>query len=116
MKPIDFDWKQGTTSIVWETPICGIVRFHVQGDMDERPKYRGVVFLKRSPKSDTAQKFIDMLQRLNAGRDCEFKAMVCYPKPEPAEHKNVKGKLKSMGLRVFSRRLREDGTVQIKYF
>ena len=99
MKPIEFHWKVGTTSIVWEEPTCGIVRFHVPGDTDDHPKYRGVCFVKIT------------------GDTYEFKAMVMRDgKPATkAEHKSVKSYLESMGLRGISRRLK-NGKVIIKNY
>lgn len=76
MKPIEFDWKEGTTSVTWESPNCGIVRFHEPGDTDDQPKYRGVVFVKVDSRWTWLEKVIWVLQQINLGKYYEFKAMV----------------------------------------
>jgi hypothetical protein len=117
MKPIEFDWKKDTTSIVWEEPTCGIIRFHVPGDANEHPQYRGVCFVKIGYRSSLMQRFIRFLQKLNLGGHAEFKAMVTKD-GMPAtkiEHRNMKNLLSDMGFELVSRRLK-NGKVIIKRY
>jgi len=117
MKPIEFDWKKDTTSIVWEEPSCGIIRFHVPGDADEHPRYRGVCFVKISYRSYLAQRFICFLQKLNRGKYAEFKGMVTKD-GSPAtkiEHRNMKNLLSEMGFELVSRRLKNGKVIVKKY-
>ena len=117
MKPIEFDWKEGTTSIVWEEPSCGIIRFHVPGDTDQHPEYRGVCFIKIGYKSYIAYRIIRYLQKLNLGNQAEFKGMVTKD-GMPAtklEHRNMKNLLAEMGIETISRRLK-GGRVIVKRY
>lgn len=95
LEPIEFDWKEGTASVVWESPTIGLVRFHNPDDESETPLYRGVCLIKVT------------------WGEYEFKALTCKPTKE--EHKAVRGYLESLGLRGFSRRVK-DGKVVVKRY
>lgn len=96
-EPIAFDWKEGTASIVWESPTVGLVRFHDPNDTSEYPDYRGVCIVKVT------------------GDKAEFKGMKCDPGPTKEEHVAIKTYLKSKGLSLFSRRTRDGKVVTKKY-
>ena len=119
MKPIEFDWKEGTTSVVWESPNCGIIRFHVPGDTDDAPKFRGVTFIKVEPRWLWLDNIIRGLQKTNLGKHYEFKAMVMRD-GEPvtkSEHAAVKFTYlrDKLGLLGKSRRLKRGGVIVKKY-
>lgn len=98
MRPIEFDWESGTATIQWLAPTVGLIRF-----MYPTPAalpFRGVCC-------------IDI-----KGKEYEFKGMVFRASddaPSLAEHRAVKGYLKSLGYQGMARRLK-NGKVVVKQY
>jgi hypothetical protein len=98
MRPINFDWEEGTATIEWESPNVGLIRF-LYPEPNELP-FRGVcnVVIKNGVY--------------------EFKGMVFRASddaPSLAEHRAVKGYLNSLGYQGMSRRLK-NGKVVVKQY
>jgi hypothetical protein len=117
MKPIEFDWKEGPVSIVWERPDCGIIRFHDKEDSEDYPKYHGVCFAKVGSKWNLLDVIINRLIKWNSNGLCEFKAMAMPGgRASGEQHQLMKGRLSGHhNLKCFSRRLRE-GEVVVKWY